>query len=299
MRIDFLGLEAFLAIADRGSFHRAAAYLNLSQTALSHRMRKLEEDLGVKLLTRTTRQVTLTPAGLELLPKARQVIEDMALSLDELRRRNRDKQEHLAICCLPTIAIRYMPGLMSAFSALYPEVSVRIFDNSASEISDLVQSGTAEFGLTIVSANRWDLDLKPLQKEPYVLACHRDHPLAKHKAVNWSALDGEPLVRISTRTGNRVLIDDALGSRRETLDWRYEVQHGATAVSLAAGGAALAIVPRMAVDVATMPELAVVELRNPAVTRIIGIVTKRGMPLSPAGEALQKLIERHMREQAS
>ena len=81
MRIDFLGLEAFLSIADRGSFHRAAAHLNLSQTALSHRMKKLEDDLGLKLLARTTRQVSLTPAGLELLPKARQIMDDITASL--------------------------------------------------------------------------------------------------------------------------------------------------------------------------------------------------------------------------
>ena len=57
-------LHAFVAIAERGSFQHAAAHLNLSQTALSHRIRKLEEDLGVKLLSRTTREVSLTQAGL-------------------------------------------------------------------------------------------------------------------------------------------------------------------------------------------------------------------------------------------
>ena len=55
MRIDFLGLQAFLSIAERGSFQRAAAHLSLSQTAISHRMRKLEDELGLKLFARTTR----------------------------------------------------------------------------------------------------------------------------------------------------------------------------------------------------------------------------------------------------
>ena len=80
MRVDFLGLEAFFCIADRGSFHAAAAHLNLSQTALSHRMKKLENDLGVKLLARTTRQVSLTPAGAELLPVAQRVMADVTAS---------------------------------------------------------------------------------------------------------------------------------------------------------------------------------------------------------------------------
>ena len=55
MRIDFLGLHAFVAIAERGSFQLAAAHLNLSQTALSHRIRKLEEELGVSLVERAPR----------------------------------------------------------------------------------------------------------------------------------------------------------------------------------------------------------------------------------------------------
>ncbi len=72
MRIDFPGLPAFVAIAERGSFRHAAAHLNLSQTALSHRVRKVEGDLGVKLLPRTTREVSLTQAGLALLPQGKE-----------------------------------------------------------------------------------------------------------------------------------------------------------------------------------------------------------------------------------
>src|SRR5829696_6807908 len=85
MRIDFLGLHAFVAIAERGSFQLAAAHLNLSQMALSHRIRKLEEDLGVKLLSRTTREVSLTQAGLNLLPKVKNTIETLSVTLEELR----------------------------------------------------------------------------------------------------------------------------------------------------------------------------------------------------------------------
>jgi DNA-binding transcriptional LysR family regulator len=235
MRIDILGLEAFLGIADRGSFNRAAAHLNLSQTALSHRMRKLEEDLGVKLLARTTRQVTLTPAGLELLPKARRIIGDLRAAFDELRGQGRATQEQLAIGCLPTVAIHYVPRLLAAFTRLYPALTVKVYDNSATEIADHVQAGRAEFGITIVSANRWDLDVAPLLKEPFVLACAADHPFARQKAVNWPDLQGIPLVRISSQTGNRMLIDDALGSRREAMTWRYEVQHVTTAVSIGGG----------------------------------------------------------------
>src|ERR1700761_4540440 len=133
MKVDFLGLEAFLTIAERGSFGRAAAKLNLSQTALSHRMKRLEGDLGTKLLTRTTRQVSLTPAGTALLPRARELIDDLSTSLEDIQRQSREAQRQLAIGCLPTIAIHHLPPVLSEFSIAFPDVLVRILDNSANE----------------------------------------------------------------------------------------------------------------------------------------------------------------------
>lgn len=290
VRIDFPGLEAFVAIAERGSFNRAAVHLNLSQTALSHRMRKLEDDLGVRLLMRTTRQVTLTPAGLDLLPKARAAIDGLTVSIDALRRQARAGQQHIAIACLPTIAVTYLPQVLAAFARKHRGVSVQVLDNSASEIADHVQSGRAEFGLTIVSSNRWDLDITPLMKEPFVLICPKGHRLAGAEAVQWPDLEGQPLVRISPQTGNRVLIDDALGTRREALDWRYEVQHLATAVSLVRAGIALAIVPRLALGITTTEGIVTVPLRNPAVTRTLGIIARHGVPISRTAKTLHDLI---------
>ncbi|MCX7297919.1 MAG: LysR family transcriptional regulator, partial [Hyphomicrobiales bacterium] len=93
MRVDFLGLEAFLSIAERGSFQRAAAHLGLSQTAISHRMRKLEDGLGLKLFARTTRDVTLTRAGIDFLPKARKAVDVLEQSVDDLRQQGAKRRE--------------------------------------------------------------------------------------------------------------------------------------------------------------------------------------------------------------
>ncbi|MDK9697621.1 MAG: LysR family transcriptional regulator [Siculibacillus sp.] len=298
MRIDFLGIEAFLAIAERGSFHRAAQHLNLSQTALSHRMRKLEDDLGVELFTRTTRQVALTPAGIELLPRVRRLFDEVASSYEALRDRGRERQERLAIGCLPTIATSYLPSVLEAFSAAHPTIRVQIHDASAQEIADRVQKGEAEFGITVVSAGRWDLELRPLMKEPYVLVCARDHALAGRAHVTWSDFEGQPLVRISSQTANRAILDEALGSRREAMFWRYEVSHLATAMSLVRQRIALAVVPRLAVDVGT-GDLVALAIRGPSVSRTLGIVAKRGLPLSPPGRALMDLVAARFRAAAA
>ncbi len=293
LRIDLLGIETFVSIADRGSFHLAAAHLNLSQTALSHRMKRLEDDLGVKLFTRTTRKLALTPAGLELLPKARRMLDDMAASYRQLRQQGREGQTSLAFGCLPTIANHYLPTVLKTVADTHPDLIIRVFDNSASEIAELVQKGEAEFGITFVSAHPWDIDIKPLIKEPYVVLCPADHPLAQKTAVAWSELEGYALVRISPQTGNRAIIDEALGSRRDAMTWRYEVQHVATAVSMVQAGLGLTIIPQLAVvGVAAVPGLVARPMRNPSVARTIGVIMRRGLPLSTAGQALVDGLER-------
>jgi len=295
MRVDVLGLQAFVSIAERGSFRAAASHLNLSQTALSHRIRKLEESLGTPLFLRTTRQVSLTPAGTALLPRARRIFEDLGSALDEVRVDIREGDEQVSVGCLPTVAAHCMPAVIAAFAKRHPSVGVRVHDNSASEIADKVQSGEAEFGVTIVAANRWDLELKPVVKEPFVLVAHRSMPLAGAASLTWAQLQGLPLVRVSAETGNRILIDDALGARRETLTWRYEVQRVITAVSLVRAGIGYAIVPQLALDVVDAGELVAVPLRAPVVTRTLGIITRKTAPLRPAARDLLSLLSQALK----
>jgi DNA-binding transcriptional LysR family regulator len=286
MRLDLPGLEAFLSIAERGSFHAAASHLNLSQTALSHRIRKLEELLGVTLIARTTRSLSLTPAGVELLPKARRLIEDMGAAFDGLSRQAREQDESVVIGCLPTVAVMCLPETLRRFRERYPGTAVRIHDNSASEIADKVQAGEAAFGITIVAANRWSLDLEPIVKEPFVLVCRRGEALADRASLTWAEIKGLPLIRISAETGNRILIDDALGARRDLLTWRYEVQRVTTAVGLVKAGVGAAVVPQLAFDLAADRDMVAIPLKAPLVTRTLGAVTRRGAPISAAAAAL-------------
>src|SRR5690606_34906581 len=98
--------------------------------------------------------------------------------------------------------------------------------------------------------------------------------------------------------GNRIIIDDALGSSREKMSWRYEVQHVASAVSLVEAGVGMTIVPRVAIEAFPATNLAAVPLRSPSTTRTLGAVTRRGVPLKPLAADLLKLIEAHLKRQS-
>jgi DNA-binding transcriptional LysR family regulator len=290
MHLDILGLQAFVCIAERGSFRAAAAHLNLSQTALSHRMRKFEDGVGVSLLARTTRQVALTPAGSEWLPRARRLLDEMTAALDQLSGMAQHAELRIALGCLPTIAVVCLPDVLARFRREHPDIPVKVYDNSASDIAARVQAGDADFGITIVAANRWDLDLKPLVKEPFVLVCRRDDALAARTNVSWADIDQLPLIRISAETGNRILIDDALGSRKEALNWRYEVQRVTTAVAMVSSGAGYAIVPKLAIRAVDSGNLVTVPLGSPTVMRTLGVITRKGHSLPPLSAHLLDLI---------
>lgn len=290
MRIDFLGLEAFLSIAERGSFQRAAAHLNLSQTAISHRMRKLEEDLGLKLFARTTREVTLTRAGIDFLPKAQQAIAELEQSFDELKQQGAKRQERLDIACLPVFAINYLPPILSRFHKAQPSVQVRIFETPSAAIVELVQSGDVEFGLSVVQTNRWDLDVETVSAAPLVLTCPAKHALAKKRAVGWADLRNVPLIRVGAKTAIRPMIDDALSAARVALDWQYEVQHVETAVNLVDAGLGCAIVPDVDVVLHRGRGVVAVPLRGTGLSCTYGLVTRRGTPLSPPAAALRSFL---------
>jgi DNA-binding transcriptional LysR family regulator len=85
MKLDIDGIQAFVLVAELGGFHKAAERLHLSQTALTRRVQKLERYLGLRLLDRTTRSVSLTAVGRGFLPRATRLVEELTLSVDELK----------------------------------------------------------------------------------------------------------------------------------------------------------------------------------------------------------------------
>lgn len=295
MRVDFLGLEAFLSIAERGSFKRAAAHLNLSQTAISHRMSKLEGDLGLKLFARTTREVVLTRAGIDFLPKARKAIGELEQSFDDLKQQGDKRRDRLDIACIPILAVNSLPPILGRFRKAQPRAQLRIVETPSAAIYELVQSGEVEFGLSVIQTNRWDLDVEPIASAPLVLACPAGHALARKKSVTWADLHKLPMIRVSQKTAIRPMIDEALNKERIGVIWQYEVQHVETAVNLVEAGLGFAAV--LSIDIALHRGRGVVgvPLRGPKLTCTYGLVTRRGTPLSPPAAILRDLLIAELR----
>jgi DNA-binding transcriptional LysR family regulator len=303
MRINFLGLQAFLSVAEGGSFRSAANNLNLSQTAISHRIRKLEEELGLKLFARTTREVALTRAGVDLIDKAKTAVLELEGSLDQIRQQGAKRRRRLCIACLPAFAIYRLPPVLSKFRSTDPDVQVQIFEVASSEVAGLLQREEVEFGLSVASTNRWDLDVETLiNSDPLVLACRSNHELSRRKSVRWADLREFPLIRVGTGTSIRPLIDEALGPLNNELNWAYEIERVETAVCLVEAGCGITVVPRSNVELHGSKAVIGKPIHEPSLTCAFGLVTKRGVPLSPTAERFRALLrerieaeQRHMK----
>src|SRR5512134_2327178 len=117
MKLDMLGLEAFVAIADQGRFGKAARQLHITQTALTRRLQNFEDLLGVKLVERTTRSVALTHIGRAFLPQARRLLTDLTAALVEIRETGKAQRGDVTIACVPTVGIRFLPRILKEYAA--------------------------------------------------------------------------------------------------------------------------------------------------------------------------------------
>ena len=289
MRVQYLGLEAFVSIAEYGSFRRAAEVLALSQTALSHRLRKIEDDLGAPLFIRSSQSVSLTPFGQALLPRARHLLTELSETYEAARRNSHKAKMEVRFACVPSVAHTVVPRLLGVFAERWPDVDLKLRDLPVYAIAEQVTGGAVEFGITVAAAHLSDLHVEPLGNESYLLFVPQDSALARRGEATRADLAELPMARIQTQSKNRQLINSALGDQLERIRWRYEVQHGFGALTLVAQGLACSILPQLMLTVAP-PGVVGVPFVDVEMTRTLAVIRPRTMPLSePAADLLERL----------
>ena len=292
MKIDTLGVQAFIAIHEQGSFSRAAQSLHITQTALSRRLKNLEEHLGVRLVERSTRTVALTDIGREFLPQAKRLLAELAMALAEIKETGRSLRGDVTLACVPTVGVRFLPRVVQRYSALHPQNRIRILDHSSHDVAAAVLRREAEFGIGMQQVHDPSLTVTPLLEDRYVLVCGAQHALARSKRLTWRQLAGHALIWPGQASGNRLLLDQALQPQQLRLRADYEVQHSSTAVGLVAEGVGAAVVPELAMQHGAYPQLRTIALINPVVSRTLVLLTRAQAQLTPAASALYEVIRR-------
>ncbi|MES2941015.1 MAG: LysR family transcriptional regulator [Pseudomonadota bacterium] len=282
-------LRAFTTVGELQSFAAAAKALHLSQPALSRRISHLEGLLGVRLFDRTTRTVELTLLGRRFLDQIRSLVDELDRSVLSLRDAAGLEAGDVTIGCVFSAVHHFLPPMIRSFRARHPGVLVRIIEEGADEVLEAVKQGEADFALNYIGMQDPEVDFTPLLKEPYVLACGKDHPLARRRSVRWEELAQYPHARVSHASRNRLFIDQALAELPPLPRPVCEVRHVSTLIGLVEAGLGVAVVPQLTVP--PKPAAVVgVRLEAPAISRTIGMIRRRGRSLSPAAAAFAQLL---------
>ncbi len=291
INFDLQELQAFVAVAERGSFRAAAEDLFLSQPALSRRIDKLEKLLGVRLLERTTRQVSLTHLGRVFLERARTAIDELEGAILGVSDLAQQRSGLVTVACVPSAVYYFLPSVLRTFGERFPRIRVRIIDEGANSVLSAVINGEADFGLNFIGAQEPDIDFKAIYRESFVLAMRRDHAFAKRKSISWEEAAEERFMSVSKQSGNRLLLDMALSEVKKRPVSFYEVNHVSGMLGLVEAGLGVAAVPRLALPVSGHHTLVGVPLTKPAVTRKLGLISRRARPLPPAAQVLYDLLK--------
>lgn len=275
MSIDLEGLRTFIAVAEAGGLTAATGRLGRTVPALSRRIARLEEQLGVRLFDRTARDFRLTRAGIALLDSGRRVLDDLSGAIAVIRQQEEATRREITIAAFGTVSYFLMPRTILAFQERFPATRIHIRELSSPEVIDAVARRAVDLGLAVKGPVPPGVVFTPLLRDPFVLVCTASSRFAHRQRVAWDDLDGERLVGFGAGTVNRTVLDHALQVRGKRVVWHYEVQQLPTALGLIEQGLGLLTLPLSALASTKDPALRAIRLTGPAVARVIGLVRRR------------------------
>ena len=289
INFDLQQLQAFIAVAERGSFRAAAEEIHLSPPALSRRIEKLESIIGTRLFNRTTREVELTAIGRVFLERARAAIDDLESAILGISDIAATRSGRVTVACVPSAAIYFLPQVIRSFSAKYPSIRIRVIDESMNQTLQSVLSGESDFGIGFMNNLMPEIAFEGIHDDPFVVAMRRDHPLAKRQSLQWAQIEGERLISVARSSGNRQLVDDVMSKVDLQPHYAFEVSHIGTLLGMVEAGLGIAAVPRTALPT-NRSSVVGLPLRKPSISRRLGLLRKQGSSLRPAAAMFHEYL---------
>ncbi len=291
MNITLRQLRVFLAVAQQQNFSRAGEAVGLTQPAVSRSITDLEQQLGVQLLHRSTRDVELSDAGRLLQGRATRVLDELDAALLEVRGLATQRHGRVRVASSPTLSAHLMPECIARCARQHPGLQLQLLDRIQQGALDSVRAGDVDFGVVIDPTEPEDLHCEAILSEPFCLVCPANHALAQRLEVHWRELAGHPLVLLDHASGSRRLIDRVLEQHAPDCQVVQQVGHTTTIFAMVQAGLGIAVVPRLAVAQPGMESAGLVHRRLlPVVERQIMLVHRRHRRLAPVVQLVWDLV---------
>jgi LysR family transcriptional regulator, hydrogen peroxide-inducible genes activator len=297
MELKLKDLRYLVAVADQRHFGRAAARCFVSQPTLSAQLKKLEQSLGVQLIERAPNNVSLTPAGEQIVARARRILE----ASDEVVTLARSQRDPLAgtlsLALLPTIGPYLLPRVLPAIKKSLPRLELRLYEHQTAPMLEKLHGGELDVGILALPVELGGLTARALYREPFLVALPERHALAARDTLRVADLKGEKLLLLED---GHCLRDQALevcsrAGVRDSQDFRATSLE--TLRQMVATGAGVTLLPELAGRGAYRNARGVVlrPFARPAPVRHIGALWRKTSARGAAIEALARIIAEHAR----
>jgi DNA-binding transcriptional LysR family regulator len=289
-------LAALRAVAEEGTFGRAAARLGFTQSAVSQQIGALERVVGEPVFDRPggPRPVALTPAGRILLRHANAILDRVRQAegdLDGLRSASRGR---LAIGTFQSMSVRIVPGVLSELRKAHPHVElVLVESDDQDELLTRLRDGDLDITF-VVTLNDTDLDIVPLLEDPFVLVCPRDSAILPKKGPVPAALLDELTMVSQPSNACQAAIDRGLHDLGVHPDVVFRSSDNAAVQAMVSAGMGHALMPRLALDLAD-PSVVFREISPPVPPRAIGLASIAGRTLAPIVDEFIEIAKRQTR----
>jgi LysR family hydrogen peroxide-inducible transcriptional activator len=288
-------LRYLVAVADTRHFGRAAERSFVSQPTLSAQLKKLEEYLGVQLIERSPKRVSLTVAGEEIVERARRILE-ASEEIVELAKGHRDPLAgRLKLALLPTIGPYLLPNVAGRLRKQLPRLELMLYEYQTDVMLEKLHSGEIDVGILALPVPMDGLESYELYREPFTVALPANHRLASRASIKVSDLHDETLLLLED---GHCLRDQALdicsGSGiNEKQDFRATSLE--TLRQMVAAGVGITLLPELAGRGAygAARGVSIKPFAKPVPTRTIGAIWRKSTARREVILALSKLIEAH------
>jgi len=273
-----------MAVARNRSFVAAAKELFISPSALSETIRQLEEDLGVRLLDRTTRSVEPTAAGEEFYADIAGVLESLDVCVTRMGDLGSARLGRVRVTGVASVLGRLTGPCIAQLLEAKPGISFDVAEDGTENIMSAVLAGTADIGVGAIPANPpLGLHVLPLMKDRYVLVGRKDHEAFKLKRLTLRSVEAWTYASIPFGGEMAKRFDQSL---KPTV----KVNNFSALIPVLAAGACVSILPYLAAESTMTEQLALRAFENPAYTRSVSLIRREGRTLSPAAQLLWDLM---------
>lgn len=245
--MDFRQLEMFQAVAEHGTFTKAAGQLHVSQSAVSRQVKLLEDELGQPLLHRGARAVRLTAAGEVLLRTANRVRRELQDAVWQLSQRKHLGGGSLRLGGGMTVCMYILPRLLKRFRRTYEGVELQVTSGTSEAILRLVRQHEVDLGLLTLPIVARDLEVVPVLKEEMVVVTAPRHPLSKRREVDARALGRFPLILYESGSNTRKVIDQFFAEEQVPPRVAMETENVEIIKAMVESGLGITLIPFAAI----------------------------------------------------